>query len=93
MYTDDNIFVVVGAQRAMRALEEWRRLTNDINMEMAIPEKRVLGSWAMWLGAIIIAPLGLVIIPRSKLLRAALTITHSCSSTDVRSMCIALSAD
>ena len=43
---------------------------------MAIPEKRTLGSWMKWLGVIIIASLGIVIIPTDKLLRARATITQ-----------------
>eukprot|EP00965_Chrysotila_dentata_P029737 988449-Pleurochrysis_carterae.AAC.1 len=38
---------------------------------MAIPEKRTLGVWARWLGALLFASLGVVVIPKAKLLRAA----------------------
>eukprot|EP00965_Chrysotila_dentata_P245908 6206847-Pleurochrysis_carterae.AAC.3 len=39
---------------------------------MAIPEKRTLGVWAHWLGALLLASLGVVdLIPKAKLLRAA----------------------
>ncbi|KAL1521742.1 hypothetical protein AB1Y20_021397 [Prymnesium parvum] len=91
MYTDDPIFVVVGARRAIRALQVWRQLTNDLRLIMAIPEKRVLGSWALWIGAIIVAPLGIVAIPRHKLMRAASVIQHlldyGCPFHVYRSLC------
>ena len=70
-FTDDPIIGVVGVQRAIRALRVWRRLTNDLGLIMAIPEKRTLGAWAKWLGALLLAALGLVIIPKDKLMRAA----------------------
>eukprot|EP00965_Chrysotila_dentata_P039344 1307696-Pleurochrysis_carterae.AAC.1 len=38
---------------------------------MAIPEKRTLGVWVRWLGALLFAALGVVAIPKAKLLRAA----------------------
>ena len=36
---------------------------------MAIPEKRHLGTWAPWLGVLLLAGIGLVLIPKAKLLR------------------------
>ena len=38
---------------------------------MAIPEKRTLGTWAPWIGIVAVATLGLVLVPKDKLLRAA----------------------
>lgn len=91
MYTDDPIFVVVGARRAIRALQCWRQLTIDLKLVMAIPEKRVLGSWALWIGALVIAPLGILIIPRHKLMRAATVIQsvlqNGCPFHVYRSLC------
>eukprot|EP00965_Chrysotila_dentata_P129306 4274286-Pleurochrysis_carterae.AAC.1 len=43
MYTDDPVIAVVGVDRALRALRVWRTLTDDLNLLMAIPEKRTLG--------------------------------------------------
>ena len=74
MYTDDPIFIVVGCQRTIRALRVWRRLTDSIGLVMAIPEKRTLGGWAPWIGVAIVAALGLIIVPRDKVLRAAAAI-------------------
>ena len=71
MYTDDPIMIVVGVERTLLALRVWRRLTDNVGLLMAIPEKRSLGTWCKWLGVIIIASLGLVIIPKDKLVRAS----------------------
>ena len=69
MYTDDPIFAVVGVQRAVRLLKIWMRLVTDVGLIMAIEEKRHLGTWAPWLGVILLAGLGFVLIPKTKLLR------------------------
>eukprot|EP00965_Chrysotila_dentata_P044269 1471791-Pleurochrysis_carterae.AAC.1 len=72
MYTDDPVLAVVGVDRALRALRIWRTLTNGLRLEMTIPEKRTLGVWARWLGALLFATLRIVVIPKSKLLRASM---------------------
>jgi hypothetical protein len=69
MYTDDAIFAVVGVRRALRLLGAWQRLTADIQLKMAPPEKRSIGTWAPWLGVYLLAGLGLVVVPKEKLLR------------------------
>lgn len=74
MYTDDPLFLTVGLERTKRALRVWRRLTNAIRLIMAIPEKRTLGSWGRWLGVNVISNLGLVVVPRDKILRASAAI-------------------
>ena len=80
MYTDDPVWGVVGVARTLRALRIWRRLTDELNLTMAIAEKRTLGSWGKWLGVILIATLGLVTVPREKLLRAGEAIRLTLSS-------------
>ena len=69
MYTDDPIMAVVGVERAIRLLTLWVRLTTELGLIMAIPEKRSLGTWAPWLGVLLLAGLGLVLVPKAKLLR------------------------
>ncbi len=69
MYTDDPIMAVVGVDRAIRLLRLWARLTVELGLIMAIPEKRSLGTWAPWLGVLLLAGLGLVLVPKAKLLR------------------------
>lgn len=71
MYCDDNIIGVVGAQRAVRVLKQWRTLTRDAGLIMAIPEKRSLGVWCKWIGALVFAVAGLVVLPKDKLVRAS----------------------
>eukprot|EP00965_Chrysotila_dentata_P000379 13164-Pleurochrysis_carterae.AAC.1 len=44
---------------------------------MAIPEKRSLGVWARWLGTLLFATLGIVVIPKSKLMRAAVQLRQA----------------
>ena len=74
MYTDDPLFLTVGLERTKRALRVWRRLTDAVRLIMAIPEKRTLGSWGKWLGVNVIPNLGLVVVPRDKILRASAAI-------------------
>ena len=74
MFSDDPAFIVVGVERAILALRIWRRLTDGVGLLMAIPEKRALGSHAVWLGVIIFVSLGIAVIPLAKLLRASFTI-------------------
>lgn len=67
MYTDDPILGVVGVERALLLLECWYKLTRRVGLIMAIPEKRNLGTWAPWLGVILCAGLGVVLVPKPKL--------------------------
>ena len=69
MYTDDALMGVVGLERALRLLITWQRLVASIGLLMAPPEKRNIGTWAPWLGILIFAGIGLVIVPKDKLLR------------------------
>ena len=71
MFCDDNIIAVVGVQRTLRLLKEWRKLTTEAGLIMAIPEKRSLGTWCVWLGILVFASLGAVVVPKHKLLRAS----------------------
>ena len=90
-YCDDPIFIVVGAERTLRALRVWRELVQSIGLIMAIEEKRSLGTWACWLGVLIIPALGLVVIPRDKLLRASACISRVLEDTvefhEYRALC------
>ena len=71
MYCDDNIIIVVGVQQAIRLLTVWRRLTNNAGLIMAIPEKRSLGTWCLWVGVLVFVSLGVVAVPREKIVRAS----------------------
>ena len=76
MYCDDNIIIVVGVHRAIRLLRAWRSLTGRVGLIMAIPEKRSLGVWGVWVGALVFAGLGIIVIPRQKILRCSEAITR-----------------
>ena len=79
MYCDDSLIIVVGAPRAIRVLRCWRRLVTDMGLLMAVPEKRTIGVWCVWIGALIFAGLGLVAVPRAKIIRASAAIRELCS--------------
>ena len=74
MYCDDSITAVVGADRAIRLLKQWRTLTRESGLIMAIAEKRSLGTWCLWVGILIFSTLGLVAVPKAKLLRASVAL-------------------
>ena len=61
---DDNIIGVVGVQRAVRVLKAWRTLTTRLGLIMAIPEKRSIGVWCQWIGALVFTSIGLVVVPK-----------------------------
>ena len=75
MYTDDKVTAVVGRRRALRALRAWRETVDELNLLMAIPEKRTLGTWTIWLGILIVVSLGVVAVPKDKLVRAAVVVS------------------
>lgn len=76
MYTDDALLGVVGVRRALLLLGCWQRLMADIGLEMAPPEKRTIGTWVPWLGVLVCAGLGLVVVPKAKLLRTTERLLH-----------------
>ena len=71
IYTDDPVWASVGVDRTLRALRVWRLITQETGLIMAIPEKWHLGTHCLWLGIIVVASLGVVLVPRQKLLRAS----------------------
>ena len=70
-YCDDNIVGVVGQEQAVRAIRLRRQIEHEAGLIMAIPKKRMLGTWGLWLGILIFSSLGCVIVPRAKLIRAS----------------------
>jgi hypothetical protein len=74
IYTDDPIFLVIGAQRTLRALTLWRSITHRFNLLMAIPDKRRIGTMVKWLGFLPCPMHGLIVVQRAKLLRALLAV-------------------
>ena len=76
-YCDDNIVGVVGVSAAIRSIRLRREIEQEAGLIMAIPKKRMLGTWGLWLGILIFSSLGCVIVPRAKLLRAAETLQRT----------------
>ena len=74
MYTNNPLSLTADLERTKRALRVWRHLTNAIRLIMAVPEKRTLGSWGRWPGVNVFSNLGLVVVPRDKVLRASAAI-------------------
>lgn len=83
MYTDDPVMVVVGVDRALRLLQSWHEVTDGVHLVMAGPEKRQMGPGVEWIGVSILAAIGIVVVPRHKLIRArdALLATLECRMT------------
>ena len=79
-YCDDSLIGVVGVEQAISALRIRRDITRDAGLIMAIPEKRVLGVWGVWLGIAIFSSLGLIVVPKAKLIRASASVTAAINS-------------
>ena len=75
MFTDDGQTLSVGVEVTLLSLRVWRRLTDALKLRMAIPEKRSLGTWCKWIGVVLIAALGLVVVTRDKILRASAAVS------------------
>jgi hypothetical protein len=76
-YCDDNIIMVVGVPLALMAMEERGQIERDAHLIMAIPEKRILGTWGLWLGIYIFTGLGLIVVPKAKIARAVAALTQA----------------
>ena len=70
-YCDDNVVGVVGVEPAIRAVRLRREIEREAGLIMAIPEKRMIGTWGLWLGILFFAQLGFLLVPKAKLLRAS----------------------
>ena len=78
-FTDDAQMLAVGTKLKIMSLRNWRRLTNRMRLRMAIAEKRSLGTWCKWIGVLLFASLGLVVVTRDKILRANAAIGEALS--------------
>jgi hypothetical protein len=70
IYTDDPLFMVLGAARMARALAVWTQLCEDVGLLMAIADKRQCGSHVYWLGAGLLGGLALAWASPHKLISA-----------------------
>ena len=71
IYTDDPFFAVIGVNRTIRALRLWRDITTRFRFLMAIPAKRRVGTMVKWLGFLPSPMHGLIVVQRSKLMKAS----------------------
>ena len=76
-YCDDNIVGVVGVEAAIRALLLRRAIEREAGLIMAIPKKRMLGTWGLWLGILVFSMLGMLVVPRTKLLKASVALQEA----------------
>ena len=77
IYTDDPIFIVVGAERTVRALRLWRAITTRFKLLMAVPQKRRIGTMVKWLGFLPCPMHGIIVAERNKLLRAMVAVQQA----------------
>ena len=69
MFTDDPISMCVGVASALRLIAAWAQINEEIKLLMAA-DKRQLGAHVEWIGILMLLGIGLVVVPKSKLLRA-----------------------
>ena len=69
MFTDDPIWVVVGAERTVRMILAWNTVTAAAKLAMA-PDKRQLGAGVEWIGILALVGIAIVAVPKNKLIRA-----------------------
>ena len=74
MYTDDAAQAAASADEFILLLRAFHRATTKLNLRMAIAAKRHLGAGVLWLGAGFLAAIGVLFIPRGKVLRARLAL-------------------
>ena len=79
MYTDDALFGAVGIDATLNLLREWRGVTSEAGLIMAIPQKREIGTCVLWLGIYFFSILGVAVVTAAKLLRATELIQRALS--------------
>ena len=68
--TDDPVAAVVGVDCTQRLLPAWHTVTQRVKLEMTDADKRQLEGGVEWIGILLLAAIGLVVVPKNKLLRA-----------------------
>ena len=71
VYTDDQIAGVVGVEATVSLLTTWLEVVQEAGLWMAIPKKRQIGTYVVWLGILIFSVLGIAVVTTDKLMRAA----------------------
>mgnify|MGYP002629316529 CR=1 FL=1 len=80
-YTDDCIFAAIGEAGTISSLRTWRSICREINLLMAIPKKREIGTMVIWLGILIFSMLGVAVVTTEKLMRAYALVSTALSGT------------
>ena len=70
IYTDDALIAVIGTQRFLQAIIQWRTLLRTARILAAAVHKRQLGTHAIYLGVRLMVTLGYAAVPEVKLLKA-----------------------
>ena len=70
MFTDDEVKATIGVARAKRLMVASDEILSGIRLVMAGPEKSQTGAHVEWIGVLVLAAIGLVVVPPNKLLRA-----------------------
>ena len=90
MYTDDIALAAVGPEGFVSLLVAEHIVFSRLNLVMAIAAKRSLGISLLWLGVVFVSCVGIVFVPRSKILRAIEVIQRAiagrCTLAELRSL-------
>ena len=90
MYTDDIALAAVGPEAFVNLLVAEHVVFARLNLVMAIAAKRSLGVSFQWLGVVFVSCVGIVFVPRSKILRAIEVLRRAlagdCTLAELRSL-------
>ena len=90
MYTDDIALAAVGPEAFVSLLIAEHVVLSRLNLIMAIAAKRSLGISFQWLGVVFVSCVGIVFVPRSKILRAIEVLRRAlagnCTLAELRSL-------
>eukprot|EP00965_Chrysotila_dentata_P128811 4258621-Pleurochrysis_carterae.AAC.1 len=67
-YTDNRVLAAVDTDRIVTLLHAWHRVTRNVSLTMAIPEKRKAGTSVFWRGVVFVAAARVLFLPRNKAL-------------------------
>eukprot|EP00965_Chrysotila_dentata_P080766 2664827-Pleurochrysis_carterae.AAC.4 len=91
MYIDDIVLAAVGSDRIAALLRARHRVTRNLGLTIAIPEKRQAGTSVLRLGMIFVAAPGVLFLPRDKDLRAVdriqCTLARATDTATLRTPC------
>ena len=80
MYTDDPVFLCLGAERLVRMLVVWERLTRELRLIMN-KDKRSVGTHLIWLGVGILTTPGVLYLTKKKVVKLAVLMAAAIEGT------------